>query len=132
MNIYSKLHGTTADRFRIGSNSQTIILTGETTSASSSLLLDRDGTLFVVSSTVFFTMYIVGQGENQTAAYEIKGCYVNSTKTVTGYVVNTFVDSANFIEPSIQFNSNDELEVSCTGVNDDTMLWTANINFVII
>ena len=129
--IYTKLHGTTTDKFKIGLKNQKITLSGVTSSASSTTLADRDGMNFTVYSTVFFTAYIVGKGIN-TAAYEIKGCYLQGTTTISGYVVNTFVDTNNFTEPTISFNSLGEMTVTCSGVDTDTIEWTAVIDFVSI
>jgi hypothetical protein len=132
MNIYSKLHGTTSDRFRIGSKNQTMTVTGQTVDASTAILSNRDATNIVASSTVFFTAYVVGQGTTHTAAYEIKGCYISGTNTLSGYVVNTFVDTANFLEPSITFDLNNVLNISVTGVTGDTVMWTSIIDFFIV
>ena len=129
--IYTKLHGTTSDKFKIGLKNQKITLSGVTSSASSTTLADRDSMNFTVDSTVFFTAYIVGKGIN-TAAYEIKGCYLQGTTTISGYVVNTFVDTNNFTEPTINFNSNGVMTVTCTGVDADTIAWTAVIDVVSI
>ncbi len=129
--IYTKVHGTTADRFKIGLKNQRITMSGSTSTTSSTELLDRDGLKHTVDSTVFFTAYIVGKGVN-TAAYEIKGCYLQGTTTISGYVTNTFVDTGNFTEPTIDFNSNGEMTVTCTGVDTDTIAWTAVIDVVSI
>lgn len=129
--VYTKLHGTTADRFKIGLKNQRVTLSGITTNAVAVELLDRDAAKYTAESTVFFTAYIVGQGTN-VAAYEIKGCYLQGTSTTTGYVVNTFVDSAGFTEPAITFNSSGEMTLTCTGVADDMITWTAVIDVVSI
>jgi hypothetical protein len=129
--IYTKVHGTTADRFKIGLKNQRVTMSGTTVDASSVELLDRDELKYTVDSTVFFTAYIVGKGTN-TAAYEIKGCYLQGTTTVSGYVVNTFVDTNNFTEPTINFNSLGEMTVACTGIAADTIDWTAVIDVVSI
>lgn len=129
--IYTKLHGTTADKFKIGLKNQRVTLSGTTTNTASIELLDRDGLKYTTESTVFFTAYIIGRGTN-TAAYEIKGCYLQGTTTVSGYVTNTFVDTDNFTEPTINFNSNGEMTLSVTGVGTDTINWTAIIDVVSI
>jgi len=129
--LFTKLHGTTVDRFKIGHKAERITLTGSTAGSTSTDLLDRDGNPYSVTSTVFFTAYIVGKGTH-TAAYEVQGCYVLGTSTVSGYVVNTYVDTGNFNEPSLSFDSNGILTVSCTGVNADTIDWTAVIDIVSI
>ena len=129
--IYTKLHGTTTDRFNIGLKNQRAILSGYTTNTASTTLLDRDGLKYTAESTIFFTAYIVGKGIN-TAAYEVKGCYLQGTTTISGYVTNTFVDTNNFQEPTINFNSDGEMTVSCTGVGTDTINWTAVIDVVLI
>jgi hypothetical protein len=129
--IYTKLHGTTTDRFKIGIKNQRATLSGSTVNTASAELLDRDGLKYTTDSTVFFTAYIVGKGSN-TAAYEIKGCYLQGTTTITGYVVNTFVDTNNFAEPTINFDSNGEMTVTCTGVGTDTIAWTAVVDVVSI
>lgn len=128
---YTKLHGTTTDRFKIGLKNQRVTLSGTTVNTASTTLLDRDAAKYKAESTVFFTAYVVGKGIN-TAAYEIKGCYLQGTTTVSGYVTNTFVDTNNFVEPTISFNSNGEMTVTCTGVNTDTINWTAVIDVVSI
>ena len=129
--IYTKLHGTTTDKFKIGLKNQRVTLSGTTVNAISAILFDRDGLQYVAESTVFFTAYIVGKGAN-TAAYEIKGCYLQGTTTISGYVTNTFVDTNNFIEPTISFSSNGEMTVNCTGTTADTIDWTAVIDVVSI
>jgi len=129
--IYTKLHGTTADRFKIGLKTQRTTLSGITNNTASVELLDRDGLKYIADSTVFFTAYVVGKGTN-TAAYEIKGCYLQGTTTISGYVTNTFVDTNNFTEPTITFDSNGEMTVTCTGVGTDTISWTAVIDVVLI
>ena len=129
--IYTKLHGTTTDRFKIGLKNQRATLSGITTNTASVELLDRDSLKYTAESSVFFTAYIVGKGIN-TAAYEIKGCYLQGTTTISGYVTNTFVDTNNFQEPTINFNSNGEMTISCTGVGTDTINWTAVIDVVLI
>lgn len=129
--LYTKLHGTTTDRFKIGLKNQRVTLSGTTVNTASTELLDRDGLKYTAESTVFFTAYIVGKGIN-TAAYEIKGCYLQGTTTISGYVTNTFVDTNNFTEPTIAFNSNGEITINCTGVDADTIAWTAIIDVVLI
>jgi hypothetical protein len=129
--VYTKLHGTTTDRFKIGIKNQRATLSGITINTASAGLLDRDGLKYTTDSTVFFTAYIVGKGAN-TAAYEIKGCYLQGTTTVSGYVVNTFVDTNNFTEPTISFDANGEMTVTCTGVGTDTISWTAVVDVVSI
>jgi hypothetical protein len=132
MNIYSKIHGTTADRFRMGLKNQRITFTGETETNEAVVLTNSENVLFVANSTVFFTVYIVGQGDSAAAAYEIKGCYINESSTLTGYVVNTFVDSDNFVEPIVVFNEANEIIVTCNGVEEKTIKWTAIADFVIV
>jgi len=129
--IYTKLHGTTADSFKIGLKNQRVTLSGITTNAASTELLDRDESKYTVGSTVFFTAYVIGKGSN-TAAYEIKGCYLQGTTTITGYVTNTYVDTDNFTEPTITFNSSGEMTLTCTGTDTDTINWTAVIDVVSI
>jgi hypothetical protein len=129
--LYTKLHGTTTDRFKIGLKNQRVTLSGTTTNTATTELLDRDGLKHTVDSTVFFTAYIIGNGTN-TAAYEIKGCYLQGTTIISGYVTNTFVDTNSFTEPTITFDSDGEITVTCTGVDTDTIDWTAVIDFVSI
>jgi len=129
--LYTKLHGTTTDRFKIGLKNQRVTLSGRTVNTASTELLDRDGLKYTTDSTVFFTAYIVGKGTN-TAAYELKGCYLQGTTTISGYVTNTFVDTNNFQEPIINFNSDGEMALICTGVGTDTINWTAVIDVVLI
>jgi len=129
--LYTKLHGTTTDRFKIGLKNQRVTLSGSTTNTATAELLDRDELKYTAESTVFFTAYIIGQGTN-VAAYEIKGCYLQGTTTISGYVTNTYVDTANFTEPTINFDSSGEMTIVCTGINADTINWTAVIDFVSI
>lgn len=129
--VYTKLHGTTADRFKIGLKNQRATLSGITTNTASVELLDRDSVKYTAESTIFFTAYVIGKGIN-TAAYEIKGCYLQGTSSTEGYVVNTFMDTADFTEPTINFNSSGEMTVICTGVADDVIAWTAVIDVVSI
>ena len=129
--LYTKLHGTTTDRFKIGLKNQRVTLSGTTVNTATTELLDRDGLKYTAESTVFFTAYIIGKGNN-TAAYEIKGCYLQGTTTISGYVVNTYVDTNNFTEPTISFNSDGDISLTCTGVATDTIAWTAVIDVVSI
>lgn len=129
--LYTKLHGTTTDRFKIGLKNQRVTLSGTTVNTTTTELLDRDGLKYTAESTVFFTAYIVGQGNN-VAAYEIKGCYLQGTTTISGYVTNTYVDTNNLTEPTISFNSNGDITVTVTGIGTDVIDWTAVIDFVSI
>jgi hypothetical protein len=129
--VYTKLHGTTADRFKIGLKNQRVTLSGITSNADPVELLDRDGEKYTAESTVFFTAYVIGNGTD-TAAYEIKGCYLQGTTETTGYVTNTFVDTGNFLEPTIDFNTAGEMTLTCNGQSADTITWTAVIDVVSI
>lgn len=129
--VYTRLHGTTVDRFKVGSHSQRVTLTGFTSGQSTATLVDRDGNNFVADTTVFFTAYIIGKGTN-TAAYQIKGCYLFGTTTLSGFVVDTFVDTADFTEPNLSFSSSGELVLTCNGVDGDEINWTAVIDVVLI
>ncbi len=129
--IYTKLHGTTADKFKIGLKNQRVTLSGNTTNTDSVELLDRDGLKYTAESTVFFTAYVIGKGSN-VAAYEIKGCYLQGTTTISGYVINTYVDTNNFVEPTISFDTDGDITVTVTGVGTDVIDWTAVIDFVSI
>ena len=128
---YTKLHGTTTDKFKIGLKNQRVTLSGTTANTASVELLDRDGLKYTDDSTIFFTAYIVGKGVN-IAAYEIKGCYLQGTTTISGYVTNTFVDTNNFQEPTINFDADGEMTVTCIGVGTDTIAWTAVVDIVSI
>jgi hypothetical protein len=131
MDTFYKLHGTTVDKFKIGLKNQRIVLTGQTTTGSTATLLDRDSQNYTAESSVFFTAYIIGQGTD-SAAYEIKGCYISGVSGVSGYVVNTFVDTNSFTSPVITFSSSGNLTVSVTGLASDTINWTATIDFVTV
>jgi hypothetical protein len=131
MDTFYKLHGTTVDKFKIGLKNQRIVLTGQTTTGSTATLLDRDSQNYTAESSVFFTAYIIGQGTD-SAAYEIKGCYISGVSGVSGYVVNTFVDTNSFTSPAITFSSNGNLTVTVTGLASDTINWTATIDFVTV
>jgi hypothetical protein len=131
MDTFYKLHGTTVDKFKIGLKNQRIVLTGQTTTGSTATLLDRDSQNYTAESSVFFTAYIIGQGTD-SAAYEIKGCYISGVSGVSGYVVNTFVDTNSFTSPAITFSSSGNLTVSVTGLASDTINWTATIDFVTV
>ena len=131
MDTFYKLHGTTVDKFKIGLKNQRIVLTGQTTTGSTATLLDRDSQNYTAESSVFFTAYIIGQGTD-SAAYEIKGCYISGVSGVSGYVVNTFVDTNSFTPPVITFSSSGNLTVSVTGMASDTINWTATIDFVTV
>lgn len=128
---YARLHGTTVDRFKVGLHNQRVTLTGVTSGSNTTVLVDRDSGNFIAETTIFFTAYVIGKGEN-TAAYQIKGCYLFGTNTITGFVVDTFVDTANFTEPSISFSSTGELTLTCYGVDGDEINWTAVIDAVLI
>jgi hypothetical protein len=127
--IFQKLHGTTVDRFQIGRKVQTVTLTGTNTAADTVNLVDRDGNGYTADSTVFFTAYVIGTATD-TAAYEIKGCYISGISGVSGYVVNTYVDSNSFTPPSINFNNSGVMTVSCTGLTGQNVVWTATIDIV--
>jgi hypothetical protein len=129
MDSYQKLHGTTVDSFKIGVNNQRITLTGQTTTGSAAVLLDRNGQSYTATSTVFFTAYIVGTGTN-TAAYTIKGCYIPGSG-VNGYVIDTFVDTNNFTRPTITFPG-DILTLTVTGQSADTINWSATVDLITI
>jgi hypothetical protein len=129
--IFTKVHGTTTDSFKIGLNNHRLVLTGTTTSNQTTELLDRDGNKFTANSTLFFTAYVIGKGSN-TAAFEVKGCYLEGTTTVTGFVVNTYVDTAEFQEPTLTFDANGSMTLSCTGIVGDTIQWTAVLDVVSI
>ena len=131
MDTFYKLHGTTVDKFKIGLKNQRIVLTGQTTTGSTATLLDRDSQNYTAESSVFFTAYIIGQGTD-SAAYEIKGCYISGVSGVSGYVVNTFVDTNSFTPPAITFSSSGNLTVSVTGLSSDTINWTATTDFVTV
>jgi len=131
MDTFYKLHGTTVDKFKIGLKNQRIVLTGQTTTGSTATLLDRDSQNYTAESSVFFTAYIIGQGTD-SAAYEIKGCYISGVSGVSGYVVNTFVDTNSFTPPVITFSSSGNLTVTVTGLASDTINWTATIDFVTV
>jgi hypothetical protein len=131
MDTFYKLHGTTVDKFKIGLKNQRIVLTGQTTTGSTATLLDRDSQNYTAESSVFFTAYIIGQGTD-SAAYEIKGCYISGVSGVSGYVVNTFVDTNSFTTPAITFSSSGNLTVTVTGLASDTINWTATIDFVTV
>ena len=129
--VYTKLHGTTVDRFKVGVHSQRVTLTGQTSGANTTTLVDRDSNNFVSDTTIFFTAYVIGKGDN-TAAYQIKGCYLFGTTTVSGFVVDTFVDTADFVEPVLAFSPTGELTLTCAGVAGDDINWTAVIDVVLI
>lgn len=132
MDIYQKSHGTTTDRFKIGSKNQTMTLTGVTEGAELVVLTNKDSVDLVASSTVFFTIYVLGQGTTNTAAYEIKGCYVSGSNTLTGNAVTTFKDTGNFNEPVVDVDGNNTITVSCIGLENEMILWTALINFITV
>lgn len=129
MDLYQKLHGTTVDSFKIGTKSQRITLTGTNTGADTVDLVDRDGNKFTADSTVFFTVYIVGQ-DSDTAAFEIKGCYISGVSGVSGSVTNTFVNSNAIAMPTINFTTNGLMTISCQGVSGQNLAWTAAIDIV--
>lgn len=129
--IYSRLDGTTTDRFKIGRNNQRVILTGQTNGAVTTDLVDRYSLKHTTNSTAFFTAYIVGKG-NELATFEIKGCYIYGTSTVAGFVTNTYSNTADFPEPTVAFNFSGELTLQCTGVAGDNVSWTAIVDFVLV
>lgn len=132
MSVFTKLHGTTTDAFKIGLKNERITLTGITVNDNTTTLLNRDNQKYTVDSTVFFTAYIIGVGAANVASYEIKGCYINGSNSVTGQVVTTYLDSGGFVEPAISFDSTGELTVQCTGLAGETVNWTASIDFVMV
>jgi hypothetical protein len=130
--LFTKLHGTTTDSFKIGLKNVRLSLTGVTDGITSTVLKNREDDNFSIVSTVFFTAYIIGRGNNNSAAYEIKGCYIEGTTTISGYVVNTYVDSVGFTDPSISFSTSGELFVECFGILGDTINWTAVVDAVAV
>jgi hypothetical protein len=129
MDTFSKLHGTTVDRFQIGTKSQRITLTGTNSGADTISLLDRDGNAYTADATVFFTAYIIGT-DAANAAYLIKGCYINGTSGVSGYVTDTFVNSNGNPNPTVSFNSSGVMTIACTGLVGQNMSWTATVDIV--
>ena len=129
LEIFSKLHGTTTDKFKVGLKNQRIVLTGKSIGAAAAQLTDRDNTVYAADSSVFFTAYIIAQGTN-TAAFEIKGCYVYGVTGTTGYVVNTYVDTGGFTDPVITFSAQGQMSISCTGLDADDINWTAVVDLV--
>lgn len=126
--IYSKLHGTTVDRFQIGTKSQQITLTGVNLGSNTIDLLDRDSTKHTENSTVFFTANIVGT-DSSSAAFEIRGCYINGSG-VSGTVINTYLNTSSIPTPTVTFDNNGLLTISCTGISGENIRWTAIIDFV--
>jgi hypothetical protein len=131
LEIFSKLHGTTTDKFSIGQKNLRITLTGLSSTAESVELLDRDSGSYQTDNSVFFTAYVIAQGTN-TAAFEIKGCYVSGTTGTTGYVVNTYVDTGGFTDPIVTFSSSGQMSVTCTGLAADNIRWTAVVDLVLV
>jgi hypothetical protein len=129
LEIFSKLHGTTTDKFKIGLKNQRITLTGQSSGAESIQLNNRDDAVYTADSSVFFTAYVIAQGTN-TAAFEIKGCYVFGVTGTTGYVVNTYVDTGSFTDPVITFSAQGLMSMTCTGLDADDINWTAVVDLV--
>lgn len=129
LEIFSKLHGTTTDKFKIGLKNQRIVLTGQSSGISQIQLTNRDESVYAADSSVFFTAYIIAQGTN-TAAFEIKGCYVFGVTGTTGYVVNTYVDTGGFTDPVITFSAQGQMSITCTGLDADDIDWTAVVDLV--
>lgn len=131
LEIFSKLHGTTTDKFAIGQKNQRIVLTGQSSGAGTVQLTDRDNSVYAADSSVFFTAYIIAQGAN-TAAFEIKGCYIFGVTGTTGYVVNTYVDTGGFTDPVITFSALGQMSIICTGLDSDDINWTAVVDLVAV
>ena len=129
MDTFSKLHGTTVDRFQIGTKSQRFTLTGTNSGADTVSLLDRDGNTYTADATVFFTAYIVGT-DTANAAFLIKGCYINGSSGVSGYVTDTFVNTNGVSIPSVSFNSSGVMTIACTGLVGQNLTWSAAIDIV--
>jgi hypothetical protein len=128
---YSRLHGTTVDRFKVGQKNQKITQTGTTVGAVTAILLDRDNTRYTANSTTFFTANIIGQGNN-IGAFEVKGCYVSGQSGVSGTVINTYIDNSDLgiVQPSVNFDINGAMSITVTGIANDTITWTAIIEFI--
>lgn len=129
MDLYQKLHGTTVDSFKVGTKSQRITLTGTNTGADTVDLVDRDANKYTADSTVFFTIYLVAK-DTDTAAFEIKGCYIAGVAGVSGSVTNTFVNSNSIPAPIVNFSSSGTMTISCTGIAGQNLAWTAAIDIV--
>lgn len=128
-NTFSKLHGTTVDKFSVGTKNDRVTLTGSTVDAASASLVDRDGNQHTLTSTSFFTANIIGRSASETAAFEIRGCYVAGTNTVTGTVNTTYVNSLNFPLPTIAISTLGVMTLTCTGISGHTTNWTATVDF---
>jgi len=129
MDTFARIHGTTVDKFQIGTKSQRITLSGTTTGSNNVDLLDREGEKYTADSTVFFTAYILGQGSDVFAA-EIKGCYINGVPGVSGTVVNVYIDSFGFVNPTIFFTNSGTMTVNCTGILGQNINWSATIDLL--
>lgn len=128
-NTFSKLHGTTVDKFSVGTKNDRVTLTGSSVNAATADLKDRDGNSHTAGSTVFFTAYIIGKSSTGTAAFELKGCYVAGTTSVSGAVANTYVNTSGFPLPTISFSSGGVMFLTCTGVLGHTTAWSATVDF---
>lgn len=128
-NTFSKIHGTTVDKFSVGTKNDRVTLTGSTVDAAAADLKDRDGNNHTAGSTVFFTAHIIGRSSSGTAAFELKGCYVAGTTSVTGSVLNTYVNTSAFPSPTISFTSGGLMTLTCTGVAGQTTAWSATVDF---
>jgi hypothetical protein len=129
MDTYQRLHGTTVDSFQIGTKSQRITLTGVNSGTDTVDLLDRDSEKYAADSTIFFTVYLIAR-DTDTAAFEIKGCYISGVSGVSGSVTNTFVNSNSIPTPTVNFNSSGVMTISCTGLTGQNLAWTAVVDLI--
>lgn len=129
MDLYQKLHGTTVDSFKVGTKSQRITLTGTNTGADTVDLVDRDANKYTADSTVFFTIYLVAK-DTDTAAFEIKGCYIAGVAGVSGSVTNTFVNSNAIATPTVNFTTSGLMSISCLGIIGQNLSWSATIDII--
>jgi hypothetical protein len=130
--LYTRLHGTTTDSFKIGFNNERVIVSGQTVNNLSATLVDRNSQQPALKSTAFFTANVIAKGVTGVASFELKGSYIQGTTVAGGYVVTTFLNNANFSEPIVTFTAQGIMNLICIGKQGDTIAWTALVDIVSI
>ena len=129
MDLFQKLHGTTASRFSVGHNKQLITLTGSTTAEQSTIsLVQKDGSPVVFDKNIFFTVLILGVGPN-SLALKFTGSFIAGSSSF-GTIKEVYVQTSDEIAAAISINESNELIISCTGVLGELISWTASIDLI--
>jgi len=129
MDLFQKFHGTTASRFSVGYNKQFITLTGFSTAETPTvLLLQKDGTPIVFDKNTFFSISILGVGQNNLAL-KLTGSFIEESNSF-GFVKEVYVQSSEDINVTISINQANELEIACSSPLGEVNSWTAAMDMM--